>query len=300
MSPNSIVQVYGQGLFRLEDPPQLRAQYLERLMASQFNTTMLFSVHVHPGGELYYGDTKLVSDGVFDEKLSYMKPLVAALKKKSEVWWSIGSAKAADFANIKQLLSTSQGVRILSANFAALLRAVPADGFDFDMEEDWGTDDGMRNAITKLTLLLHQFNVGVSFCPYTAMTDWFGCLADIYEKNGHQQIVKRLNLQCYDGGGDNTTKKWLDGLKSYPEDLGIPDIDSFIVPGYWVCSSHDDITGACLSQYSPNDICKVFSNPAFRRNAGGGFLWNTADIFNSGHSFGDYSQAIINGLADKC
>jgi hypothetical protein len=297
MSSKNIVEVYGQGLFRLEDPPQLREQYLEQLNASQFNAVILFSLHVHSGGELYYGDTRLVSDGVFDEKLSYMKRLVAALKEKSEVWWGIGSAKAADFANIRQLLSTSQGTRILSANFAALLRAVPVDGFDFDMEESW--DDGMRNAVTKLALLLHQFNVGVSFCPYTSMTDWFACLADIYEKNGHRQIVKRLNLQCYDGGGGNTTRYWLDNLKSYSGDLGIPDIDSFIVPGYWVCSAHRR-DGTCLSQYSPDDICKVFSNPDLRQNAGGAFLWNTSDIFKSGNSFGDYSRAVANGLAGKC
>jgi len=298
MSSNSIILAYGQGLFRVDDSEKLREKYLGQLKASQFNATILFSVHVHDQGDLYYGDTKLVSDGVFEEKLSYMKPLVAALKERSEVWWGIGSAAVADFANIRQLLSTSFGTRILSANFKALLRAVPADGFDFDMEESWDAD--MQSAITKLALLLHQYDAGVSFCPYTAMTDWYTCLADIYEKNGHRQIVRRLNLQCYDGGGGNTTKEWLDALKSFPRDPGIPDINSFIVPGYWVCAAIDPQTKACVAQYSPDDICKVFSEPDLRQNAGGGFLWNTGAIFNSGSSFEEYSRAVINGLAGKC
>jgi len=51
---------------------------------------------------------------------------------------------------------------------------------------------------------------------------------------------------------------------------------------------------------SPADICAFFANPQLRTNAGGGFLWNTSEIFSSGSSCAAYAQAVADGLSNSC
>lgn len=286
-----VIEVFGNGLFGTNDP-STNDQQLAQMQASAFNSVILWSVHVQPNGDLTYNDTPLVTGGVFNASLNYMKPYVAALREQGEVWWGVGSWGASDFSNLGALLATASGTETVKNTFGALFAALPGDGVDFDMEESYGPD--MRKTIVEFTLLLAQsLSLKSTYCPYMDEPFWLGCLADVYAEAG-QQYVQRFNLQCYAGGTGNTTASWLAPLQSYPQPLGIPDIDAFIVPSNWVQS--DDGT----QKFTPAQTCAFFSKPAMRENAGGGFLWNTSEIFSSGDSAADYAQAVVNGLANQC
>lgn len=291
MSQEVVVEVFGNGLFG-ENKPDSNNQQLAQLVESKFNHVILWSVHVRENGDLYYNDTPLVTGGVFNSDLQYMIPYVQSLSKTAQIYWGIGSWGASDFKNIGNLLKTPEGTKALSQNLAGLLEAVPATGIDFDMEESY--DEEMRNTVVQFTLMLHnQFSIQVTYCPYTQELFWLNCLADVYDKAG-QQLVARFNLQCYAGGGGNTTAQWLSTLNMFDRPLGIADVNTFIVPSFWVQT--DDGS----QKYSPADICKFFGNPAIRENAGGGFLWNTSEMFQSGYEPTDYANAVLNGLADAC
>jgi len=290
VSQGTVIQVYGNGLFGQNDPTSNNPQ-LVQLKESQFNSVILWTVHVNATGDLFYNNTPLVTGGVFNSAMAFMKPYVAALKQRGEVWWGIGSYGVSDFANIGQLLATPQGTATLTNSLRALLQALPSDGIDFDMEESY--DRAMRNTVVQLTLLLDRsLKAGVTYCPYMDEAFWLNCLADVYGQNGQQQVVRRFNLQCYAGGNGNTTAGWLDQLTSFGKPLGIADTNRFIVPGDWVQS--DDGS----QKNSPADITAFFSNPAIGANTGGGFLWNTSEIFGSGSNCAAYAQAVATGLAN--
>lgn len=288
---DTVIQVYGNGLFGQDDKTANDAQ-LAQIQESQFNSVILWTVHVNGSGDLSYNDTPLVTGGTFNAALDFMKPYVAALRQHGEVWWGIGSWGASDFANIGKLLSTSQGTAALTRSFRALLQALPSDGIDFDMEESY--DGTMRKTIVQLTLLLDRaLQTGVTYCPYMDEPFWLNCLADVYDQNKQKQIVRRFNLQCYAGGSGNTTAAWLANLASFHKPLGIANVNAFVVPGNWVQSDDGSVKN------SPADICTFFSNPDIGDNAGGGFLWNTSEIFASEDDCAAYAQAVANGLANS-
>jgi hypothetical protein len=291
VAQNQIIAVYGNGLFGQNDPTTNNAQ-LAQIKASQFNSVILWSVHVHDNGDLYYNDTPLVTGGTLNPALTYMQSYVAALKQRGQVWWSVGSWGANDFGNIGKLLKTPQGRETLTSNFGALLKAMPADGIDFDMEESY--DAEMQTTIVQFTLLLgRSLKTSATYCPYMDEPFWLNCLADVFAQNG-SQVVQRFNLQCYAGGGGNTTAGWYKTLASFSRPLGIASPSTFISPSNWV---QPDGGGQVIP---PAAICAFFAQTQMRENAGGGFLWNTSEIFGSGNTAAAYAQAVVNGLANKC
>lgn len=286
------IEVFGNGLFGTNDSSTNDAQ-LAQLQASAFNSVILWSVHVAANGDLTYNDTPLVTGGTFNPDLSYMASYVAALREQGEVWWGVGSWGASDFSNLGALLSTATGTATVTDTFRTLFAALPADGVDFDMEESYDAD--MQNTIIDFTLLLtRSLNVGVTYCPYMDEPFWLNCLAGVYAANNQQQVVRRLNLQCYAGGAGNTTTSWLTRMTAFSKPLGIQSIESFLVPSNWVQS--DDGT----QKFTPAQTCTFFSQSDIRENAGGGFLWNTSEIFASGYTAAEYAQAIVDGLANQC
>ena len=288
----STIEVFGNGLFGTDDSTT-NDQQLQQIQASLFNSVILWSVHVAANGDLSYNNTPLVTGGVFNASLNYMKPYVAALRAQGEVWWGVGSWGATDFSNIGTLLSTSAGTQTVTDTFSALFEALPADGVDFDMEESY--DATMQNTIIDFTLLLaNQLKVGVTYCPYMDEPFWLGCLAGVYAQNDQQQVVRRLNLQCYAGGAGNTTRSWFTKMTEYSKPLGITNPTSFILPSNWVQS--DDGT----QKFTPAQTCAFFNRSDMYENAGGAFLWNTSEIFASGYTAAQYAQAVADGLAGKC
>lgn len=281
-----LIEVYGNGLFGTDDAA-VNDRQLSGLKASDFGSVVLFALHVHENGDLTYNDTPIVRSGTFQADLAHLQRYLAALRGKAELWWSIGGWQVPDFAHVGTLLATPAGRKTLSGNFRALLAALPVDGFDVDMEESY--DEGMRDAIVGFSLLADELGAGVTYCPYTQVDFWLACLSGVFGALDHQ-VVKRWNLQCYAGGTGNTTQEWLASLQAYSGQLGIPDVRSFLVPGNWVRSDDGAI------QNSPADIQAFIAQEAIRKDAAGGFLWCTSEIFASKHSAADHATAIRNGL----
>jgi len=278
-NPYNVI-LYGQGLFNSD--PETNQKQLKAIQNSGFTTALLFTIHVWPTGDLYYGDTKAVSNGqVLLPK--EMATLIQQMRQGgvTQVLASVGSADAADFAHLKTLLSTSGGIRTISENFGALVEALGIDGFDFDLEEFPLSD--YTETIVKLTLLLSRLGRKqiITYCPYMQESFWLDCLARVYKNNDNHQLVSWMNLQCYSGGAGNNPNAWSQAIRSYPQPLGISDANAFVVPGY------------AASQQSLSEIEQTLSG---YHGLVGAFMWNLGEIWAQGKQPKDYAQAIIAGL----
>lgn len=286
--------IYGAGLFNSGSSTQDQHQ-LQEMQASRFDTVLLWSLHVQPNGDFHYNNTPMVVNGAITPQVNPLMPSLIARWKLvnpgKTLLFSIGSGGVPDFANIMNLLSTPAGKQILENNFRALTTWIPElSGFDMDMEE------GLYPAVTELTLFLHQRYPGaiITYCPYTDVQAWLGCLADVYSRNNQQQVVRWWNLQCYNNM--NTPSQWIDAIINFSRPTGITRsaAQSYIIPGYPVYSVNG---GSC-----PNGIRGIFCG----LNVDGGFLWNTGDLFNNENSNAcgpgvpmtpvAYSQAMYEGL----
>jgi hypothetical protein len=281
------IEVYANGLFG-SDQPDHNEKALSLLAGSAFTGYILFALHVHPSGDLYYNDDVIVSDGRLANGFAYLPPLLDSLRHAGEIWWSIGGWQVPDFSHIGTLLASPQGREILKNNFIALGAAIPVTGFDLDMEENY--EPAMRATIVDFTGFVAQtLGKAVSFCPYMDEQFWLNCLADVYQAQGSQP-VSRFRLQCYAGGTGNTTQEWLGYLERFDRPLGILNLGSFVLPSNWVSSDDGRIKN------TPHDIQQFFATPLVKDGAGGGFLWCTSEIFDSDYTPADYADAVIRGL----
>lgn len=300
MSANNIV-LYASGLF--DSTPVSYEDQLKTVTTSNFNSVILWTLHVQQNGDIYYNDTPLVQDGVYQNNTNpqlgtYVKALKSGESKIERVIWCIGSADVSDFANIRALLETTDGTQQLVKNFSALLQHVPADGFDFDLEEF--PYSSFTNTIVDFALLLHKnFGSFITFCPYNREDFWIECLGLIYARNKASQIVKWINLQCYAGGETNIPAYWINTLSKSASVTGIADAAAFVVPGYWCFSLP-------YSDNCPDDIRRIFENQkATIPGLSGGFIWNSTDIINNQKNTAPcgcpmnmqaYANAVLDGL----
>jgi hypothetical protein len=277
--------LYGSGLFGNNNNPTTNQQQCTAVRNSGFSTVILWTLHVHNNGDFYYNNTAIVQSGAFSEaNFHYLPPLVRSLKTGgtvNKVLFCIGSADAGDYRGIAALLQTRQGRATLQKNFSALIQALPLDGFDFDLEE---FDQDYTATIIGLSLMLSRdLNAPtITYCPYNEEDFWFNCLAEVYDQNNGQQVVRWMNLQCYAGGGNNDPDQWVADLQAYSKQtapLGISDANAFIVAGY---DAGDQ----------PAGIKQDFSGKKIQ----GGFIWNSTEIFQSGSTPVDYAQAVAQGL----
>ncbi len=300
MSTNNIV-LYGSGLF--DSTPVSYDDQLKTITSSNFNSVILWTLHVQPNGDIHYNDTPLVQNGVYQNETNpelgtYIKNLKSGNSKVTQILWCIGSADVTDFANIRTLLETPEGTQTLVNNFTALLNNAPADGFDFDLEEF--PYSSFTNTIVDLALLLNKhFGSFITFCPYNREDFWTDCLGLIYARNNNRQIVKWMNLQCYAGGETNIPAYWINTLSKSAAVTGITDAAAFVVPGYWCFSLP-------YSNNCPDDIRRIFENQKTTvPGLSGGFIWNSSDILNNQKNTAPcgcpmnmqaYANAILEGL----
>ncbi len=304
MSNGDNIVLYGSGLFSSNDSSTNQEQ-LDELQDSGFTTVILWTLHVQSNGDFSYNDNPIVSSGTFNPDYDYMADLITELKSGGtveKVLFCIGSSDVSDYADLKNLLATESGTETVESNFQALIDGLPIDGFDFDLEE-FPLED-YTGTIVQLTLMLHQdFDMAVTYCPYTDEDFWLTCLNQVSTQNNGQQIVSWLNLQCYSGGAGNDPGYWAEQIESYPSsELGIDDPAAFVVPGY-ACRNGDD----CSQGDCPSTIQQTFASLT-QSDAGinGGFIWKSSNIFScedSGQCGGGsmtpeaYAQAIIDGLS---
>lgn len=277
-----VVALYGQALFKKDDP-ETNEEQLRALRGSGFDTVILFALHVHPDGELFYSDVPIAQNGVISPQANpHLPQLVAALRQggAQTVLFSIGAGGVADYQNIQALLQTKGGQAALEKNFQAVASWLKIDGFDLDDEEDGISP----KTIATLATLLHPLSKKgiLTAAPYTEMDFWLACLEEVFKQSG-EQLFRWWNLQVY-GGAD--AEGWITSLAGFikSHDVGLTDANAFIVPGYSVAGS------------TPGEICAALSD----LEVGGGFLWNAGSIFASGSPPKVWAKAIVDGLSGRC
>jgi len=258
------VSLYGNGLFNDPPPPGLPyAKQIVQLLEAKFTTALLWSIHVHPNGDLYYNDTPLVQNQQFKlsaEFITNVKTLHGGGVK--ELLISIGAwGTATDFTNLDASWNSGG-----SANLQTLFSTLPITAVDFDYEGDYGPD--AQNLIVDLTKKIAGLKVGVTYCPYTATSFWTGCLQKVYS-DMNSQPVRYMNLQCYAGGAGNDPRSWVSAVKS--AGAGITNPGAFIVPGYWVANGGEGNT-------CPTALQSTLASLA-GSGIDGAFLWNSGDMF---------------------
>ena len=273
---------------------------IDNLKASGFSTIIAWSVHVNAtNADLTLNDTLIVSNGVYVGDPSWPS-LLGQLKTGStsvdRLLFSVGSGPPPiDFTNIETLIKNyGTGAQSpLYKNFAALLAAIPSiDGIDFDDEDNYDQDTVVQFALMLKAIGYRE----VTFCPYTDMSFWAGCLAALQAQA--PGLVTAYNLQCYSGGSWNTNilPQW---IASIEPTLG-SGAAAFILPGLWCRNGTGCTSGECPdqmeSQYAGWKSLGI----------GGGFIWRYDDIIDcessstcSGNPMtpAAYAEAIINGLS---
>ncbi len=273
---------------------------IDDLKASGFSTILAWSVHVNAtNGDLTLNDTLIVSNGQYVGDAAW-PGLLAQLKtgttSVNRLLFSVGSGgPPTDFSNIQQLISqygTGPG-NPLYQNFAALLAAIPSiDGIDFDNEDLYDQDTVVQFAQMLATIGYKQ----VTFCPYTDMSFWAGCLSALQSSN--TGLVTGYNLQCYAGGSWNVNilPQW---IASIEPTLGAG-AAAFIIPGLWCRNGSNCMSGEC-----PDQMQAQYAGWQ-SLGIGGGFIWRYDDILDCAGSntcSGEpmtpqaYAEAIINGLS---
>ena len=289
------IAIYGNGLFQdgYPTPPIPYATQVQQLNAG-ITTVILWSIHIHAGGDFYLNDTLFVSGGQIQyatDGTSGVNPdfpqLISALMTGGSVrdlLVSVGAwGTTSDFT--AWLASRDQ----VKANLAVLQSTFGVTGVDFDYEGDYTAQD--QAMIVTLTQDVGSLGLFATYCPYTATSFWTGCLARVYQQAG-TQLVKWMNLQCYAGGGGNSPTEWAQAVLDTPG-TGVANAYAFIVPGYGVLGADGG---------DPASLEQTFAGLA-GTGITGGFLWNSGGIWSTEASDGsgapqpsDYAAAINAGL----
>lgn len=292
------IAIYGNGLFQ-DGYPTPPVPYAEQ--AAQLNqgvtTVILWSIHIHDGGDLYLNDTLFVQggkiqyatdgkSGVNPDFPELIKALMNCGGSVRDLIVSVGAwGTTSDFT---AWLGSRDAVK---TNLSALKSAFGVSGVDFDYESQTGYTNDEQTMIVTLTLDVGSLGLYATYCPYTATDFWTGALSAVYAQNNSQQIVKWMNLQCYAGGASNTPSDWIAAVQGTPN-TGVTNPGAFIVPGYAVQGADGG---------DPSYIEQAFAQSA-GTGVTGGFLWNSGGIWSTEASNGgeptpaDYAQAITAGL----
>lgn len=272
---------------------------IDDLKSSGFTTVIAWSVHVNTSGDLIYNDPTIVSNGAYIGDPGW-PALLADLKSGStsvnRLLFSVGSGGTSDFTNIQTLIQ-QQGTgpsSILYQNFAALKSAIPTiDGIDFDDEDNYDQD-----TIVQFAQMLAGLGYQITFCPYTMMSFWAGCLSALNSPGPNP--VTGYNLQCYSGGSGNVyaIPQWIASVQGA---MGSGfDAAAFISPGLWCRNGSNCMQGEC-----PDQIESQF-NTWKPDGIEGGFIWLYDDIekceqkntcSGAPMTTAAYAGAIANGLS---
>ncbi len=287
------IAIYGNGLFQdgYPTPPVPYATQAQQLNQG-ITTVILWSIHIHDGGDLYLNNTLFVSKGQIQyatDGSSGVNPDYPALVKQLMSGGSVRDllVSAGAWGTTSDFTAWLGAREQVKANLAVLQSTFGITGVDFDYEGVYG--DETQKMIVTLTLDVGSLGLYATYCPYMQSSFWTGCLADVYAQNNSQQIVKWMNLQCYAGGANNNPLQWAQAVQQ-TANTGVSDPYAFIVPGYAVEGAEGE---------GPSSIQQAFSQLA-GSGITGGFLWNSGGIFSTEPSGGptpaDYAAAINAGL----
>ncbi|GAB2808918.1 lysyl endopeptidase [Lentzea nigeriaca] len=269
-SPRSAV--YGGGPFYADGQAVMNT-----LRASGFTTVILWSIHVHPDGDLYYNDVLIVRNGRYVGDPGWparLKTLKQAPTSVNRIEVSIGAWAVPDWENIAKLIG-SQGTgssSVLYRNFQALKTATGADAINNDDESYYQVDATAKFARMAAGLGYSKF----TFAPYTNQSFW-GNL-----KNNLGALVDRVYLQGYAGGAGNNPATW-------NRALGMT-----VDPGLW--SRHGS---GCSAGDSPATVESKMRSWHGSAGIVGGFMWLYDDMktCSAQGTAAAYARAIRNGVS---
>jgi hypothetical protein len=185
---------------------------VNNLLAAQYSTVILWSVHVHSNADLYMNNTQIVSGGVYQEAQPMDLPsrLAILYQNKMSVIFSVGAGGVDDFANIGTLIE-QYGIgpkNPLYQNFAALKAAMVSAGGNIDAIDFDNEDNLNAPVMVGFAAMLKAIGYGsVTFCPYSERPVWQDTLTELTKQFG-PNFVSALHLQCYSGGGGNNPQDW--------------------------------------------------------------------------------------------
>lgn len=258
-SPNKVLYAIGN----VFGPPGLTGSPVgatyNAVYNSGFTTVVLWSLFVHPWGDVVYGTDRppylpghdvIASNGKFRAPFAELQNTITALKTNGPVkivLFSIGVGEFGNaWSNMIQLMNAPTGPSTIQANFQAILEGIPAlDGFDFD-NEDNGLDPGAAKLMAKLTKWITRNGTNgkiVTFCPALSGSGpnptavWVKTMQLIAEETGGPQPVAWWNVQAY---GDNPIGGWVRGYAAGAGISPTAQADKNIVPGMIASSDGPD------------------------------------------------------------
>ncbi|MEV6236232.1 lysyl endopeptidase [Lentzea sp. NPDC051838] len=230
---------------------------MNTLRSSGFTTVILWSIHVHPNGDLYYNDVLIVQNGRYVGDAGWparLRTLKQAPTSVNRIEVSIGAWAVPDWENIAALIKSggTGSSSILYRNFQALKTATGADAINNDDESFYQVGPTATFARMAVGLGYSKF----TFAPYTNSSFWASL-----KNNLGGTIVDRVYLQGYAGGAGNNPSTWNSALGMKVD------------PGLW--SKHGS---GCSAGDSPATVQSKMRS--WKGSAGivGGFMWLYDDM----------------------
>jgi hypothetical protein len=227
---------------------------IDTIRSSGFSTVFLWSIHIHPNGDLVYNDTRIVAGGQYVGDPGWsgrLRRLKQSPTSVNRIEVSVGSWGVPDWENIDSLIQ-AQGTgpsSILYRNFRVLKNITGADAVNDDDESHYDVNSTV--AFARMTATLgYKFTIA----PYTNASFW----ASLKNRLGG---LDRVYLQVYAGGSGNNPGTWI-------RQLGMP-----VDPGLW--SRHDS---GCSAGDSPARVRQKMAAWHRAHNIPGGFRWLFDDI----------------------
>jgi len=245
---------------------------MDTLRSSGFTTVILWSIHVHDNGDLYYNDHLVVRGGQYVGDAGWparLRTLKQAPTSVNRIEVSVGAWGTPDWEAIDKLITrdgTGSGT-ILYRNFLALKNATGADAINNDDEAHYDVDSTVTFARMANAMGYRNFTLA----PYTAVSYWKGV------KNGLGALVDRVYLQAYAGGSGNNPATW-------SQSLGMP-----VDPGLWSKNG-----SGCSSGDSPAQVESKMRSWKSSAGIPGGFMWLYDDMkkCSAQGTAADYARAI--------
>jgi hypothetical protein len=245
---------------------------MNTLRSSGFTTVILWSIHVHSNGDLYYNDTLIVAGGQYVGDSGWpsrLRTLKQSPTSVNRIEVSVGAWGTGDWEAIDNLITrdgTGSGT-ILYRNFAALRNATGADAINNDDESHYEVDSTVKFARMANAMGYARFTLA----PYTNVGYWQGVT------NNLGTLVDRVYLQAYAGGAGNNPASWSQSLGRTVE------------PGLW--SRHG---GSCTEGNTPAQVQSQMRSWHSSAGIPGGFMWLYDDIkrCSSSGTAADYARAI--------
>ncbi|SFR05175.1 hypothetical protein SAMN04488564_102711 [Lentzea waywayandensis] len=250
---------------------------MNTLRSSGFTTVILWSIHVHPNGDLYYNDVLLVRNGRYVGDAGWparLRTLKQAPTSVNRIEVSVGSWGVRDWENIAALISSggTGSSSILYRNFQALKTATGADAINNDDESFYQVAPTAAFARMAAGLGYSKF----TFAPYTNQSFWASL------KSNLGSLVDRVYLQGYAGGAGNNPATW-------NRALGMT-----VDPGLW--SKHGS---GCSAGDSPATVQSKMRSWKTSAGITGGFMWLYDDMkaCAAQGTAAAYATAIRNGVS---